>query len=123
MTRRSLLLVFAGATVSPARAAMTLEEAALRSKDKLILHSPRPLDLETPPELLDSWITPIPRFFVRSHFYIPQIDVSRWELSIEGLVQKPFTLTLEELRRMPQIERVVTMECAGNGRNFFEPRV
>ncbi len=120
MTRRSLFLLLGGAVARPAP---TLEDQALGRKKGLILHSPRPLDLETPPELLDSWITPIPRFFVRSHFYIPAIETAKWQLSIEGLVEKPLRLTLPDLARLPQIERVVTMECAGNGRSFFRPRV
>ncbi len=49
--------------------------------------------------------------------------MTKWRLSIEGLVEKPLTLTLAEISRMPQIERVVTMECAGNGRSYFRPRV
>ena len=120
MTRRSLFLLLGGAI---ARTAPTLEDQALQRKKGLVLHSPRPLDLETPPELLDSWITPIPRYFVRSHFYIPQIEAAKWQLSIEGLVERPLHLTRNDLARLPQIERVVTMECAGNGRSFFRPRV
>ncbi len=122
MTRRSLLLTLAG-LAARGRGAVTAEETALRGKDKLIVHSPRPLDMETPPALLDSWITPNRRFFVRSHFYIPQIEAGKWQLSIEGLVEKPYRLTLAELGRMPSVERVVTMECAGNGRAYFEPHV
>ena len=123
MTRRSLLWMLGGALAPPQFAAATPEETALRGKDRLILHSPRPLDLETPPALLDSWITPLNRFFVRTHFYIPQVETGRWRLSVEGLVGKPYTLTLAQLERMPQIERVVTIECAGNGRAYFEPHV
>ena len=124
MTRREWLLSFSAALGARGRAATpTLEEAALGSKEKLILHSPRPLDLETPPEMLDSWITPVSRFFVRSHFYLPQVEAASWTLSIDGLVEKPYKLTLAQLSRMPQIERVVTMECAGNGRSYFRPRV
>ncbi len=122
MTRRSLLLALGG-LAARGPAAPSPEEAALRRKEKLIVHSPRPLDLETPPEMLDAWITPVGRFFVRNHFYIPQVDAGRWQLSIEGLVAQPLRLSLDELRRMPQVERVVTLECAGNGRAYFEPRV
>src|SRR2546425_74180 len=107
MTRRSAMLVLGFAAVRGGRAAGSAEETALRGKEKLVLHSPRPLDLETPPELLDSWITPNSRFFVRSHFYIPNAEANRWKISIEGLVEKPFSLTLEELQGMPRIERVV----------------
>ncbi len=126
MTRRSLLLLLGGGFAPQGRwgwAAITPEEAALRAKEKLLVHSSRPLDAETPPELLDSWITPIPRFFVRSHFYIPQVEAARWELVVEGLVEKPLHLKLEQIRRMPRVERVVTIECAGNGRAYFEPHV
>lgn len=123
MTRRSMLLLLGGGFAPRSWAAPTLEETVLRAKPGLIVHSPRPLDAETPPELLDSWITPRARFFVRSHFYIPQIDLARWQLTIGGLVAKPLELSLEQIRRMPQIERVVTLECAGNGRAYFEPHV
>lgn len=120
MTRRALFLTLAGAVARPAP---TLEDQALYRKKGLVVHSPRPLDLETPPELLDSWITPHKRFFVRSHFYIPAVEPGRWSLEVGGLVEKPLKLPLVQLARMPQLERVVTMECAGNGRSFFEPRV
>ena len=123
MTRRSLLLGLGAGLAARSWAQVTPEETALRGKEKLIVHSPRPLDLETPPALLNSWITPNARFFVRNHFYIPRVEASRWELSIEGLVEKPFRMSLAELARLPQIERVVTLECAGNGRAFFTPRV
>ncbi|MBI3667630.1 MAG: molybdopterin-dependent oxidoreductase [Acidobacteria bacterium] len=123
MTRRTLLVALGGGLVSPSWAAPTLEEIALRGKERLILHSLRPLDLETPPALLDSWITPNSRFFVRTHFYIPQVDASRWRLSIEGLVEKPQQLTLEDLGKLPPVESVLTVECAGNWRAYFEPHV
>ena len=63
MTRRSLLLLLGGGLAPRSWAAPTLEETVLRAKPGLLVHSPRPLDAETPPELLDSWITPRARFF------------------------------------------------------------
>ncbi len=35
----------------------------------------------------------------------------------------PLTLTLADIRRAPSTTMVVTLECAGNGRAFFEPPV
>ena len=35
---------------------------------------------------LDAWITPTDRFYVRSHFDVPQVDASMWRLSVEGEV-------------------------------------
>ena len=124
MTRRSLLMLLGGAMAAPRSRAAVPEYVALMHKEKgLIVHSRRPLDAETPPELLDSWITPNHRFFVRTHFYIPEIDLSRWQLALDGLVEKPLAFSLEQIRRMPQVESVITIECAGNGRAYYEPHV
>jgi DMSO/TMAO reductase YedYZ molybdopterin-dependent catalytic subunit len=93
------------------------------SKDRLIIRSPRPEDLETPVHLLTSWITPNDLFYVRSHFYTPSVDADSWRLRVDGDVDRPVELTLAEVRALPSITHVVTMECAGNGRAFFEPPV
>ena len=37
-------------------------------------------------------------------------------LEVNGAVEHPLTLTLDALRSMPTVTRVVTLECAGNGR-------
>ncbi|MGH9253650.1 MAG: sulfite oxidase [Vicinamibacterales bacterium] len=93
------------------------------SKDRLIVRSPRPEDLETPVHLLTSWITPNDLFYVRSHFYTPSIEASAWRLRVDGEVEQPIDLTLEDLRRVASSTQVVTLECAGNGRAFFDPPV
>src|ERR1051325_11384261 len=83
---------------------------------RLIIHSARPQDLETPVHLLTSWITPNDAFYIRSHFYTPAIDAQTWRLQVDGDVANPLTLTLDELRQMPSLAMPVTLECAGNGR-------
>jgi sulfite oxidase len=93
-------------------------------KEKLIVRSVRPPDYETPVALLDSWITPVDHFYVRSHLPLPpELDASTWTLQIEGDVNTPTTITLDELRRMPGATVTTTLECAGNGRAFFDPPV
>jgi DMSO/TMAO reductase YedYZ molybdopterin-dependent catalytic subunit len=82
-----------------------------------------PEDFETPAHLLTSWITPNDLFFVRSHFYTPSLPGEGWKLRVDGEVNNPLTLTLDDLRRLPSHTAVVTLECAGNGRAFFEPPV
>lgn len=91
--------------------------------DRLIVHSGRPEDVETPPHLLTSWITPNDLFYVRSHFYSPSIQESAWRLRIGGDVDRTLELSLNELRQMPSTTIVVTLECAGNGRAMFDPPV
>ena len=97
--------------------------AQKNASERLIVHSARPEDFETPPHLLASWITPNDLFYVRSHFYTPDIQESAWRLRIDGDVERPLSLTLNELRQMRSTTRVVTLECAGNGRAFFQPPV
>lgn len=126
-SRRSFLntLWYAGAASAaygwlPWSGLVGQEEVA---KNRLIVRSPRPQDLETPAHLLNTWITPNDLFYVRSHFYTPTIDASAWTLEIDGEVDKPLKLTLADLRRMPSATAVVTLECAGNGRAFYNPPV
>jgi DMSO/TMAO reductase YedYZ molybdopterin-dependent catalytic subunit len=92
-------------------------------KEALIVRSTRPEDLETPAHLLTSWITPNDLFFVRSHFYTPSIQAGAWRLRVDGDVGTALELTLDDLRRLPLRTAVITLECAGNGRAFFNPPV
>jgi len=93
------------------------------SKDRLIVRSARPQDLETPSHLLTSWITPNELFYVRSHFYTPAIREAEWTLRIDGEVDAPLMLTLDAMRQLASKTIAVTMECAGNGRSFHDPPV
>src|SRR5918999_754132 len=64
-------------------------------KEKLLVRSLRPPDYETPVALLDSWITPVEHFYVRSHLPVPPaLDAAAWTLQIEGEVQTPLSFGL-----------------------------
>lgn len=63
--------------------------------------------------LAESLVTPTERFFTRSHATPPTIDVGRWRLVIDGLVERPRSLSLDELQQFPQREVVSTLLCAG----------
>lgn len=93
-------------------------------KEKLIVRSVRPPDYETPVALLDSWLTPVEHFYVRQHMPTPPaLDAGTWSLQIDGEVNTPLTLPLEELRKLPSASVTTVLECAGNGRAFFDPPV
>jgi DMSO/TMAO reductase YedYZ molybdopterin-dependent catalytic subunit len=100
---------------------MSQEETKLR--DGRIVRSERPLNLEMPFSSLDSFITPTKSFYVRSHFPIPAIDRNAWWLHVEGEVEKPFAINFEELVTLESVTTAATLECAGNSRNFLEPKV
>ncbi len=99
-------------------------EHTIPGKDGLTVLNDRPMCAETPPHLLDDAITPTERHFVRNNGLIPKdLDASRWELAIDGLVDNPITLSLEDLEgRFEVVTRALALECAGNGRAFFDPQ-
>ncbi len=65
-------------------------------------------------EDLDSKITPNDKFFGITHYEWPSIDEATWRLEIDGLVRRPLTFTLPELRSRPRQEVEFTLECSGN---------
>jgi DMSO/TMAO reductase YedYZ molybdopterin-dependent catalytic subunit len=91
-------------------------------KDKLIVRSPRPINLETPVKELGAPITPNDVFFVRSNYDGAEIDPAQYTLKVDGDVDNPLTLRLDDLRRMDQVTQTITVECAGNGRGFYNPK-
>jgi DMSO/TMAO reductase YedYZ molybdopterin-dependent catalytic subunit len=92
---------------------MTMEYDPARERAALTMIQAEPFNAEAPPEALAGDITPNRLHFVRSNFTLPTHD---GHLEIDGAVDMPMTLTLEDLRSMPSAEEVVTLECAGNGR-------
>lgn len=86
----------------------------------------RPPQLETPFSVFnESVITPNDAFFVRYHLAdIPlNIDPDKFTLAIKGKVDKPLTLSLADIKKMPSVELVAVNQCSGNSRGFFTPRV
>jgi DMSO/TMAO reductase YedYZ molybdopterin-dependent catalytic subunit len=91
-------------------------------EEGMIVRSARFFDLEMPPEFFDSWITPVPHFFVRNHMHEPStLDANSWRLTVSGEVEKPLTLGLADLAKMAPHSVTNTLECAGNGRAFQQP--
>src|SRR3954452_13327901 len=79
-----------------------------------IVHLAEPLNLEPPRgALAGAPITPLERFYVRNHGPVPERTAG---LRIEGLVERPVELALEDLRALPRRELTATLQCAGNRR-------
>jgi len=94
-----------------------------RPKLDMLVRAVRPEDLEMPLSGFSDYITPIEHFFVRTHVYAPKVNLDSWRLKVDGEVAAPLTLTMEDLRKLPPVELVSVVECAGNGRAFYEPPV
>ncbi len=94
-------------------------------KTGLSLLSDRPLNMETPPHRLDDDVTPASAMFVRNNGLVPDMTpevAAAWKLAIDGEVERPLSLTIEDLKRdfAPATLRL-QIECAGNGRRFMKP--
>jgi len=90
----------------------------------MILHNDRPEDLETPLRYFDSYLTPVDVFYVRQHLPRPAaIDRTQYRLTVDGMVSKRIELALADLEKLPQHTLPATIECAGNGRALYSPKV
>lgn len=99
------------------------DEDVLVGKDGLTLLNDRPVNAETPPELLDDAITPTSRHFIRNNGIPPSdVDPTNWTLTIDGFVDNPMEMTIAEMKeRFEVVTMALTLECGGNGRSFFDP--
>ncbi|HVJ67600.1 MAG TPA: sulfite oxidase [Caulifigura sp.] len=119
LSRRDVLKGLAAAPLvaaagSQAPAADAAPSAGLNTLQKL------PDNLEFKFSGLNSVITPTEHFYVRNHFDPPTIDVKSWKLKVEGHVERPFEIGLDELRSLQSKTQVSLLECAGNGRVFLK---
>jgi DMSO/TMAO reductase YedYZ molybdopterin-dependent catalytic subunit len=72
----------------------------------------RVLDIRT----IAGALTPKDQFFTTQHYGHPAIDPATFRLKISGLVEKPKSFSLDELKSMGKDEVVAGFECSGNGR-------
>ncbi len=84
----------------------------------MIVHAAQPLNAESPPAALARRdVTPLGTFYVRNHGEIPQLDPAAWRLRVDGLLERPLELSLDELQtQFDQREVLATLQCAGNRR-------
>jgi DMSO/TMAO reductase YedYZ molybdopterin-dependent catalytic subunit len=68
------------------------------------------------------YIVPNEMFFVRDHSRTARItDVQSWRLRVGGnAISNPREFTYDEILAMPSVTVTRFIECAGNGRSFFE---
>jgi sulfane dehydrogenase subunit SoxC len=66
--------------------------------------------------------TPTGLHYLVTHWDIPPLDPMSWRLRVGGRVRRPLELTLEDVRARPSQTIPVTLECAGNGRAWLQPR-
>lgn len=68
----------------------------------------------TPLQDSQGMLTPSALHFERHHNGVPVIHPTRHRLMIHGLVERPWSFTLDDLKRFPSVSRLAFIECSGN---------
>lgn len=90
----------------------------MADKDDLVCLTRDPVNAEVRVERIRGLITPAGQHYIRGHFPVPAPPA---DVILDGAVEEPLRLTLDQLRSLPSRALVVTLECAGNGRRFLDP--
>ncbi len=60
-------------------------------------------------------VTSNARFYrIDTALVVPQVDPTTWALRVDGMVDRPLRLTLEDLLALPQTEADITLQCVSN---------
>ena len=101
------------------------QPSEMEGKKGLTILGDRPLNAETPAHLLDEYITSAQYMFVRNNGLTPSFsadDIANWRLRIDGEVETPLELSIDELRSdFENVTLQLQIECGGNGRKFMTP--
>ena len=94
---------------------MAAQQTRTKVKPQLI---PTNVGLRTfaaPPQALQENIVPNDLYYVRNHWTdSPDIDVATYRLTVDGEVERKISLTMDEIKKLPQKRFQVTFECCGN---------
>jgi sulfane dehydrogenase subunit SoxC len=129
LTRRSLLTHTLGAAAitlgaetlegqqreeSATRPGPPPSELGGRSPAEQLKRLPSPTSSRTPLQDLHGTITPADLHFERHHAGVPTVDPRTYRLLVHGLVERPTTFTLDDLKKFPATSRICFLECSGN---------
>ena len=94
-----------------------------RVKPYLTTKSLMPENQETPIHFLRQWILPEEYFFKRNHFSYPVLNQAAFFLPVQGEIMQPAIFQYEDILRMPSKNLMLPLECSGNKRSYFEPKI
>jgi DMSO/TMAO reductase YedYZ molybdopterin-dependent catalytic subunit len=122
-SRRTFLLGATGVAAGAAVAGVLGQRLAGRAADASTVTLPAPAQPEAPLARgveatvpgVSPFRTPTASFYrVDTNLTVPRVEIASWSLTVDGDVRRPFTLTFDELLRMPMIERDITLTCVSN---------
>ncbi|QGU95916.1 molybdopterin-dependent oxidoreductase [Clostridium bovifaecis] len=92
-------------------------------KPYLTTHTLAPENQETPIHHIKRWVTPRKYVYRRNHFSYPTLTPNFFLLSVEGKVKHPLIFNFNTLLSMPSTTAAMVLECSGNKRSYFDPKV
>jgi sulfane dehydrogenase subunit SoxC len=84
------------------------------ARSAVVMDPPTPFKRLGPVSRLKDFVTPTEQVHVLAHLGVARVDREQWELRIDGLVERPFAIDLDELLRFPARELTAVFECYGN---------
>jgi DMSO/TMAO reductase YedYZ molybdopterin-dependent catalytic subunit len=78
--------------------------------------NPGPVNRQYDIRTIDGPFTPADKFFTTQHYGHPEIDPAAHRLKLTGLLNRPVSLSLDELRKIGSTELIAGFECSGNRR-------
>lgn len=102
---------------------MEKDDRSINVRPHLITRSLYPENQETPIHFLEEAHTPRSLTYRRNHFPYPSFSGEPYGLFITGLVKTPAALTYEQIASMPSKTITALLECSGNKRAYFHPKV
>jgi sulfite oxidase len=91
----------------------------MSSNPRRLVHDPEGFNSATWPVRQDQLVTPTDHFFTRSHAATPAVNPDTYRLEIDGLVERPVGLSLDDLAAFPTREVAATLVCAGLRREEY----
>jgi sulfane dehydrogenase subunit SoxC len=93
----------------------SVRRGSINNPERRLPNEPRAFGLTTPLQDSAGMVTPASLHYVISHGYEPlDIDPKEHRLLIHGMVDRPMTLSVEDLMRLPSVSRFHFIECHGN---------
>jgi sulfane dehydrogenase subunit SoxC len=103
-----------GVDKRPYGAPSKFENNVIRRDVPWLTASPQSSVNFTPLHALDGIITPSGLCFERHHSGVAEINPAEHRLMINGLVDTPLVFTMDDIKRMPRVNRIYFLECAAN---------
>jgi sulfane dehydrogenase subunit SoxC len=93
----------------------SIRRGSINNPERHLPDEPRAFGLTSPLQDSAGMVTPASLHFVISHGYEPpDINPKEHRLLIHGMVDRPITLSVDDIKRLPSVSKFHFIECHGN---------